>query len=233
MHNQFPLFTSPLQAYLLEQAPLNYSLHHLVNCARDEERHRLAKDTWLVWSRVSLCISFLHPVLYTSPPSSPSPRSPTLSSLCDSPHPLLLSFPNISRASVASCDWCACDYEEIGSRARLWVGAQKYLENLQNVEEHRVSLGVAAREVRPDTDTETPAPCESTSPWFHPRGWRPNLWISSSSPPPPPACHIGSFSSLNSLLHVLLLLLLSYYFFPSCLASGPLELYLISFCWVN
>lgn len=29
MHNQFPLFKSPLRAYLLEQASLNYFLYHL------------------------------------------------------------------------------------------------------------------------------------------------------------------------------------------------------------
>lgn len=35
MHNQFPLFKSPLQAYLLEQASLNYFLYHLASCAWD------------------------------------------------------------------------------------------------------------------------------------------------------------------------------------------------------
>lgn len=35
MHNQFPLFKSPLQAYLLEQASLNYFLYHLVSSAGD------------------------------------------------------------------------------------------------------------------------------------------------------------------------------------------------------
>lgn len=35
MHNQFPLFKSSLQAYLLEQASLNYFLYHLVSSAGD------------------------------------------------------------------------------------------------------------------------------------------------------------------------------------------------------
>lgn len=35
MHNQFPLFKSPLQAYLLEQASLNYFLYHLASSAGD------------------------------------------------------------------------------------------------------------------------------------------------------------------------------------------------------
>lgn len=47
MHNQFPLFSSPLQAYLLEQASLNYFLYHLVSSAGDWEQQHPAKDTWL------------------------------------------------------------------------------------------------------------------------------------------------------------------------------------------
>lgn len=103
--------------YLIEQASLDYVSHH--------SELRLGRG-----APVSLPATFgcFEPIFYLGP-SQASPPPPHSSSFFSSSFPLsllfiihrslvsrLLSpsclkpFPNISGVSVASCDWCACDY---------------------------------------------------------------------------------------------------------------------------
>ena len=191
-----------------------------------------ARDTWLVWTHIYISsFSQSRPV-----PSFPHHHhhhlllsfdaalvSPWLSPSC------LYPFPNISRASVASCDWCACDYSSWQPHSSMRRNP-KYLEKTDGVlRSVRSARRVATRSGRtrlwqwhPPSNLSEPAS----------GGWRPTFGSPLFSPPlllprwlphfPTSSSSSSSFSSSSS----------SFFDF-FCLASGPLELYLISFCWVN
>lgn len=154
--------------------------------------------------------------------------SPRLSPSC------LYPFPNISRASVASCDWCACDYSSWQPHSSMRRNPKipwKKPTACWGAWGQRGALQESGNALRTNqTVTVTPS---FDSLWTGLRRLEANIWISSFFPPSSPV------TLAPSLPYLLLLLLLisssfSFFFFDFfCLASGPLELYLISFCWVN
>ena len=157
MHNQFPLFKSPLQAYLLEQPSHNYFPLSLSEPCLPGTRSRqcLARDTWLGWTHIHIS-SFAQsrpvPFLYT-PPTRPPSHHPFTSPLL-----LFLSFDTASRLSVAlsilslctlfqispGCQlrhvtWRACDYSSWQPYSFLRNNPKNTLIN-RMAEKHKVSM---------------------------------------------------------------------------------------------
>lgn len=203
--------------YLIEQASLNYVSHHSlprlglraqVSCQRLLAALSLffIQALYLLSHKPISCLpsttTFLFFFLSLSPAFTThrSLVSRLLSPSCLKP------FPNISRVSVASCDWCICDY----SFWQTCLCTGKNMKYLQKT--------AACEEVYGQWEEKEPvlflffliSEAQSVS-----KGQVFGLLS------PTPAHHVGP-APLTPLASSLLA--------PSTLAYGPLELYLISFC---
>lgn len=117
---------------------------------------------------------------------------------------LRLPFPNNSGASVASCDWCACDYGKIGSRAAsASIEAQKYLggANCRNAEckgtegqSGTLRLTETLKRTRPPLVLLVPgATGQPLDLLYSPTGRHIGLTSPRSPPPPPSSLLLGLF----------------------------------------
>lgn len=154
------------------------------------------------------------------------------SCLCDSPHPVSTLF-QISPGRQLRHVTGALVITEVGSRAHLWGRKPKILWKPHYVKKHQCGQCGAQRGMT----TCSRQPRLTMTPKFSPplnlftclsvrtglRGWRPTFGSLLFSPLSAHSAHIPVFSSSSFFFLI----------FFSWLASGPLELYLISFCWVN
>lgn len=225
-----PLFKSPSQAYLLEQASLNYFLYHLASSAETRSSSILPKTLGWVEPIFIHFLSYTAPSLIHLPFSSSSSSSSSFSPL----HPVSTLF-QISPGRQLHHVTGALVITEVGNRAHPRGRVENTLKITVSVKRHKVSAELCGSGWQRLPNTlffRISLPVFLIEAVSGAAGQPLDLLL----PTPPFSCSCLSHwlallpqftSPCSPIFNVL------FFFFSPCLASGLQELYLISFCWVN